>query len=254
MQLRAQTAELSQVGNNSRPTIVFDGDDTLWSTMPIYARAKQRFFDFMGQLGFSRELAETKFEQRDLQNVAKLGFSRDRFRISMLETYRELAQGADEIPEKDSEYKIERIGNSVFEQPARRMPHADRVLAALRPAFHLILLTKGDPKIQAERLAASRLAEYFDSVLIVPSKDAETFRQLIEQQSVIAEHTWSVGNSIKSDINPALAAGMNAVWIPRRTWAFEDEPPLDRRRIVRANSLRHLPHVLQMRATAINHQ
>jgi hypothetical protein len=76
--------ELSQM---SSAGIIFDGDDTLWYTMPIYTKAKQEFFYEMSALGFDPQEVERAFEQTDAENVSRFGFSKRRFPTSMAETY-----------------------------------------------------------------------------------------------------------------------------------------------------------------------
>jgi putative hydrolase of the HAD superfamily len=70
----------------------------------------------------------------------------------------------------------------------------------------------------------SGLREYFSAVEIVAEKDASTYRSAMAKYALAADTTWMVGNSPKSDINPALAAGLNAIFIPHgNTWILEHE-------------------------------
>jgi putative hydrolase of the HAD superfamily len=232
------------VGDNIRAkaVLIFDGDDTLWRTMPLYTAAKRRFFRLMERVGFPRPLVEPRFERLDRQNVDKWGFTVERFRTSMIETYREFAKQRRVAPDERIEGRIAVIAFSVTRGRARTVASAREVLQALRPAFRLVLLTKGERNVQERRIADSSLQEFFDAVRIVARKDEDAFRAVIDDLGVSADRVWSIGDSLRSDIHPAIHAGARAVWIPRPTWSYEHDAPIPGVRRVR--SLRELPKVL----------
>ncbi len=94
----------------------------------------------------------------------------------------------------------------------------------LSPRHDLLLLTKGDVEEQKLKVERSGIEHYFQQVVIVPEKDVATYHRLVEELQVDPRETWMIGNSPRSDINPALAAGLNAVFIPHpHTWHFEHE-------------------------------
>jgi putative hydrolase of the HAD superfamily len=100
----------------------------------------------------------------------------------------------------------------------------EETLARLSGRFRLHLLTKGEPLVQEDKLARSGLGRFFEQVHVVPEKDVEVFRALIARYDLQPEQTWMVGNSPRSDINPALAAGIGAVYVPHpNTWTLEVE-------------------------------
>jgi putative hydrolase of the HAD superfamily len=101
----------------------------------------------------------------------------------------------------------------------------------------LILLTKGETTVQERRIRESGLETLFERVRIVPHKTTREFHELLEQSGVPAANSWSIGNSARSDINPATAIGMRGVLIPRGTWSYEVETLADGNAVV-ANSLR----------------
>jgi epoxide hydrolase-like predicted phosphatase len=116
-----------------------------------------------------------------------------------------------------------------------------RVLPRLGQHFQLILLTKGDHEVQKSKLERSGLATYFAGVHIVPEKDAEVLRGLMDEYSLHPARTWMVGNSPRSDINPALEVGIGAVHIPHTlTWTLEDEAITDLKRVVALDSFEEL--------------
>ncbi len=226
-------------------TVIFDGDDTLWDTMPIYTRAKNRFFKLMQRRGCDRRKVEEFFDERDANNVALWGFSRKRFWMSMLGTYEHFRQDAKGRGVSEVREEIAKLSDKVFVEAAGTMPYAGQVLSLLGRTCRLILLTKGDRAVQKQRLEASRLKNHFDEIVIVSHKDPDTFRRLVLKHHLQPSLTWSVGNSLRSDINPALVAGLRAIWVPRRTWSYEDEQAVQRTGVIRVSSLRSVPRIIQ---------
>ena len=133
----------------------------------------------------------------------------------------------------------------VFERPAPLLPHADEILGELRArGFRLALLTKGDPRVQRRRVEQSGLAGFFDLVEIVEEKTAETVRSVLERLGVEPESAFSVGNSVRSDVVPSLAAGVTPVWIDAHVWEYEREhDALDDGRVIALDELRGLLEV-----------
>jgi putative hydrolase of the HAD superfamily len=226
-------------------TIVFDGDDTLWRTMPLYTKAKQRFFTLLGDLGFDAKCVEEEFEARDVSNVAAWGFTVERFRRSMVETYKVFAQREGKTPLLKVEQRISGIATSVARNKTRPMPRAREVLRALYGRSRLVLLTKGEYALQERRVAESGFHEFFERVVIVEHKERETFLRLTSELCAAAKAIWSVGDSLRSDIYPAIEAGLNAVWIPQETWDYENAQFTEDPRIVRARAIRELPGILR---------
>jgi putative hydrolase of the HAD superfamily len=229
-----------------QPVVVFDGDDTLWRTMPLYTQAKRRFFALVARVVEAAEGIEEEFEERDQRNVAKWGFTVERFRNSMVETYRARVLAAGSSPELKRESEISRIATSVSRRRAPLVPYASEALTRLSAVCRLVLLTKGEYELQRRRIESSGLEKLFERVMIVDHKDVATFRQLATELRVRPDRVWSVGDSMRSDIRPALAAGLRAVWIPQKTWAYEEENPASDTpgRFFQSRSMRELPRVL----------
>jgi putative hydrolase of the HAD superfamily len=232
-------------GSQGLSTVIFDGDDTLWRTMPLYTESKRRFFSFMGELGFDAGCVEQEFEMRDLSNVAAWGFTVERFRRSMVETYHEFCRKREQAPTLRTEQRISRIATAVVRNKTRPMPRAREVLAALHGRCRLVLLTKGEYALQERRVAESSFNDFFDRVTIVEHKDRATFLRLAEELEVDEQRTWSVGDSLRSDIRPALEAGLNAIWIPQETWGYEAVVPECHEHLLQISSIRELPAALK---------
>jgi putative hydrolase of the HAD superfamily len=203
--------------------IIFDGDDTLWETMPIYTRAKREFFGEMSSLGFDPQEVENVFETTDVANVSRLGFTKHRFPSSMAETYRSFCDKYQRVAENAVEQRMRGIGYNVFDSPPMVFDSAPRVLARLRSHYKLILATKGDHEVQQSKIAQSGLADFFASIYVLDHKSERELSQILEECELDVSNSWIIGNSLKSDINPGLRLGLKAVWIPYYTWDYEED-------------------------------
>jgi putative hydrolase of the HAD superfamily len=133
---------------------------------------------------------------------------------------------------------VERAAASVFDADAPLAEGAREVLSHLAGVADLALLTKGDRDVQATRIVASGLAHLFGDVVIVPEKSPATFRHVVERMGAEAASSWSVGNSLASDVHPAMAAGMRAVWVDAYVWPHERRERTPAGDVMTASSLR----------------
>lgn len=235
------------IDNHSRgvmPVLIFDGDDTLWYTMPLYRAAKDRFYREMTKKGFRRTCVAEFFEDRDVKNVARLGFSTKRFATSMLETYIFLCHSVKKKPNRVFARNINEIVSKVARGSPMLIKSATRVLATLQRGYRLFLLTKGERSIQKRRLSSSGLGHFFEHVIIVPQKTPTVLKAIMKRYKCPKKRTWVIGNSIKSDIDPALKAGLKAIWIPYKTWGYEEQEEPHHENLVKASSLRDVPLIL----------
>jgi putative hydrolase of the HAD superfamily len=205
------------------PGIIFDGDDTLWETASLYAGAKEEFFRQMSSLGFDlQEVAET-FQNIDMANVDRFGFSMHRFPLSMAETYNLFCDKYSLASEQGVTESVRRIGYSVFTKFPANCAYAPQMLAQLRPHFRLILATKGDYEVQRSKINQSELAPFFHSIYILEHKTLRELQLIAEECDLDVSQSWVIGDSLKSDINPALRAGFRAIWIQHDTWEYEKD-------------------------------
>jgi putative hydrolase of the HAD superfamily len=225
---------------DQKPLLIFDGDDTLWRTMPIYSRAKRDFFQLMRRQGFATKKVEAYFEERDRSNVKTLGFSRRRFGLSMQQTYRQFSQLADRPTRRSVVKRIITVRDRIFQRQPDLAPFAKNVLQSLAMRNRLVLLTKGTRTIQLQRVSTSGLAHFFEKVFVVKDKNNETFRKIVRSLKIEPANTWSVGDSLRSDINPALRGGLNAIWIPNANWKYEEDVLLESQRFYRIQSLKQV--------------
>lgn len=201
--------------------VIFDGDDTLWAVEHLYDAAIEDAARAVAAAGLPGEEWRILQRELDLRNVRTLGMSKIRFPLSSEQALAEVARGHGVQPSAELVAAVVDASSAVFTMRAPLMPGAEDALAALSPHFDLALLTKGDPAVQQFRIGQSGLARWFDYIEIVPEKDDAVFMRLVQDAHASPAHSWSVGNSLASDVNPALRVGLNAIWIDAHVWEHE---------------------------------
>jgi len=209
-------------------TIGFDADDTLWQNEQFFRLTEDRFVALLGEHGEAAEISG-KLLEAEKRNLAFYGFGIKGFTLSMIETAIEVTRGQ-VSPAVIGE--ILAAGREMLTHPVETLPHAAETLATLAGEYRLVLITKGDLFDQERKLAQSGLGEHFDAVEIVSDKSAATYERLFARHGDGAGRAMMVGNSLKSDILPALAAGAFAAYVPHDlTWTLEHaEEPADEAR------------------------
>jgi putative hydrolase of the HAD superfamily len=212
----------AQVRRDAPRGVIFDGDDTLWRTEALYDAARQEAFRVVSAAG-EDGLAWERLQRRiDVENVLVFGYSPDRFPTSCVQAYEQLPLRAGRKPDATVSARVREAARTVFARDPEVVPGARAALSSLRrQGVRLALLTKGDIGVQERRVARSGLAEFFDLVQIVEEKIPETIRQLLIALGVPRELGWMVGNSVRSDVLPALEAGIRAIWIDAHVWEHE---------------------------------
>lgn len=204
-------------------TIGFDADDTLWQNERFFRLTEDRFVALLGAHGQAAEISG-KLREAERRNLAFYGFGIKGFVLSMIESAIEITRG--QVP-TSAIAEILGWGREMLDHPVETLPHVRETLQALAGDYKLVLITKGDLFDQERKLAASGLGELFDAVEIVSDKNASTYERIFARHGDGAGRAMMVGNSLKSDILPALAAGAWAVHVPHElTWALEhaEEP------------------------------
>ena len=215
-------------------TLFIDADDTLWENHAHFIETIERYFELMGDRGHSRELTNSTLETIERQRTATRGYGSRFFALSLGEAYERL-EG--ELP-GEIERKFHNWGEQIFHAPITPFPGVLETLEELSSRHRLILMTKGAPEEQLGKLARSGLAPLFPEVRVLHQKNAQSYREAIRSLDPVPELDWSwmIGNSPRSDINPARDVGLRTVFIPHRTiWELEkaglsQEPDLTLRR------------------------
>ncbi|MGB7219284.1 MAG: HAD family hydrolase [Vicinamibacterales bacterium] len=209
-------------GNSFPAAVVFDGDDTLWSTEALYDHARQEARAEVVRSGLDGDEWERLERSIDVENVRHLGFSTERFPTSCVQAYEGVARHSGIPMNPDVRERVRLAAQAVFEQDPLVVVGAREALQNLRArGVKLALLTKGDHDLQVRRVERSGIADLFDVIRIVSEKPPTAFLSIVADLRVEPKDAWSIGNSIRSDILPALDAGLRAVWIDAHVWEHE---------------------------------
>jgi putative hydrolase of the HAD superfamily len=193
---------------------LFDGDNTLWHIEALYDRARRDLVCLVERSGANVGEIEAFQRHEDKRLYEELGYSASRFAQSFENTLLRFVPNACPAEVRD----IRNLALSVFEQPAEIDPDAAGVLMSLRNSHNLGLITAGERWVQERRVAKFRFADIFDVIRIVEKKTASVFRELVADLGIATEASWVVGDSVRSDILPALDAGLNAILIANHNW------------------------------------
>jgi putative hydrolase of the HAD superfamily len=216
-----------------KPTLIIDADDTLWETEIYYEQCIADFGTLMAEMGFDREEAERTVHEVERERVPLVGYGPHEFSRNLVFAYERLCERYDRSVTEDVAGAVWEMGQVVLEPPIVLLKGVAETLSRLGERFRLILLTKGDQEVQESKLERSGLAHHFEGVHVVQEKDSEVLQRLLVDYGLQPELTWMVGNSPRSDINPALEAGIGAVHIPHsNTWSFEQQEIADPSRVV----------------------
>jgi putative hydrolase of the HAD superfamily len=209
--------------------LIFDADDTLWENNVIFERVIDDYLDWLDHPTLGKAELRAVLDDIEAANAVTHGYGSRIFLRSLGECFERLR----ERPATERERRqIDDLAKALAEQHVELIPGVTETLAELGGRHDLLLLTKGDTDEQRRKLDASQLAHHFGGVHIVAEKNVETYQWLTREHSLTPEKSWMIGNSPKSDINPARHAGMNAVFIPNdHTWVLEHSQldPADQR-------------------------
>ena len=227
-----------------RPVSVigFDADDTLWQNEQYYKLTESHFRSLLADYAEGDHVSDRLLEA-EKRNLAHYGFGIKGFTLSMIETALEITEGR--APSSVIS-EILAIGRDLLSHPVECLPHARDALDALAGKYFLVLITKGDLFDQERKLAQSGLGDYFDAVEIVSDKTATTYRRIFGKHGEGPERSMMIGNSLKSDVVPAIAAGAWGVFVPHElTWVLEHvEKPEEAPRFREIPDLGHVPDLV----------
>jgi len=202
-------------------TLLIDADDTLWENNIYFERAIAKFVSHLNHKEFTPEQVRHVLNDVERECIVTHGYGLRSFAHALVRTFEKLA--VDPVMPADHE-RIHSFAHEIAEHPVEIIPDVPETLRYLASRHHLILVTKGDITEQSGKIERSGLKEYFAAVEIVAEKNAATYYEVVAKYGLSPDTSWMVGNSPKSDINPALAAGINAVFIPHAdTWVLEHE-------------------------------
>jgi putative hydrolase of the HAD superfamily len=209
-------------------TLLIDADDTLWENNVYFEQAIAEFIERLNHQHMSPQDVRLFLNQVERETIMERGYGSHSFAHSLVKCFERLS----EAPVTPALHEfIWGFAHKVSNYPIELIGGVAETLAYLNQRkHHVIMMTKGDFTEQQGKVERSGLKEYFAAVEIVAEKNPLTYREVVRKYELTPEATWMIGNSPRSDINPALAAGLNAVFVPHgMTWVLEhetvDSPP-----------------------------
>jgi putative hydrolase of the HAD superfamily len=220
--------------------ICLDADDTLWHNMRYFDGAERALFGILQPFA-DAQVARERLQEVSARNLALYGYGVKSFTLSMIETATELCT---EAPPASVVRKILEIGRDLLRHPVVLLPGVEAVLDALAKRMRLVLVTKGDLFHQEAKLGSSGLKDRFSGVEIISEKTAHSFRRIFADYGVAPERCAMVGDSMRSDVLPALEAGAWAALVPPDiVWFYERAiAPVDHPRFKTLETLADLPN------------
>lgn len=212
---------------HQRKILLIDADDTLWETNALFERTIAAYVELLAPLGYDPQTIRQEVDRTEHRNIQRRGYGTRSFLLTLEEVYLKLARRGGQAGQRAEGKVLEeirRLSRILLPVPHRVFDGVAATLTYLKPRHRLFLLTKGNVEEQSAKLAASGLEGFFHGCEIVAEKDASTYNGLVERHGWSRPEVWMVGNSPRSDVNPALAAGLNAVFIPSPvSWDYENE-------------------------------
>jgi putative hydrolase of the HAD superfamily len=203
--------------------LIFDADDTLWESNVHFLEAEAEFIaELEREAARHRREIEAALRRHELEIIETHGYGRGAYVVALHRVAHELTP--DERRHR-MRARTEEIGARLIDRYCAPLPAVPETLEELARRHRLILFTKGNPGEQLRKLERSGLRHHFSRVGVPREKDPAAYRLLVAQAELDPERTFMIGNSPRSDINPALRAGLGAVFIPYpHTWELEHEP------------------------------
>lgn len=207
--------------------IIFDLDDTLIHCNKYFELILGQYFELMTTWfephGLTTESVRSKQIEVDVAGVKKVGFASVNFPESLIETYQYFSSfyGRDTSPEEQKQ--LFSLGMSVYDQEVEAYPGMVETLNSLRDkGHHLYLYTGGEARIQQRKIEQMKLADYFDDrIYIRQHKNVEALEEILTTRNFDRHHTWMIGNSLRTDVMPALSAGINCIYIEQKLeWEY----------------------------------
>ena len=224
-------------------TLCFDADDTLWHNERFFQMTQAHFATLLADYVESDHLADSLLAA-ERRNLGRYGFGIKGFVLSMIETALDVTDR--QVPGHVIA-EIIAAGQDMLAHPIELLPGVEDTITALAPDYQLLLITKGDLLDQERKIAQSGLGEMFDGVEIVSDKSSAAYIDIFSRHQIPPDTTLMAGNSMKSDVLPAIDAGAWGVYIPHGvTWEIEAaEPPADKSRYAEATGFADLPEIIE---------
>ncbi len=226
----------------TRQSLIFDADDTLWENNIYFEAAFDQFCEFLAHSSMTSADVRAVLDEIEIANAKIQGYGSRNFGRNLAACYRHLAER--EISSEDLRV-VMAFAHEILERPMELLPGVKETVTELADRHTLLIFTKGDPEEQQLKIDRSGLSPYFEHAAIVKEKNEPAYRELAAARGLLPQSTWMIGNSPKSDILPALSAGLNAVFVPHaRTWGLElSELPASHPRLQTIETIRDLTKI-----------
>lgn len=202
-------------------TLLIDADDTLWENNIYFERAIASFISYLDHHEYTPAEVREKLNEVEREQTAQHGYGVTSFRRSLVTCFECLSV---EPVTREKHERIVSFTAAILDHEIELLPGVAATLPRLALRHRLILMTKGNPEEQADKLTRSGLSDYFNAVEIPREKNPAAYRAVCEKHELVPRNTWMIGNSPRSDINPALASGLHAIYIHHpNTWMLEHE-------------------------------
>ena len=223
-------------------TIGFDADDTLWHNETFFRLTQDRFAELLADHIDAPSL-QSRLTEAERRNLGHYGFGIKGFTLSMIETAIDATDG--KVPARVIGEILD-AGREMLSHPIELLEGTEATIRDLGADYRLVLITKGDLLDQERKLAQSGLGDYFDAVEIVSDKTEQTYARAFRRHGTGPQEAVMVGNSLKSDVIPALAAGSWGIHVPHtHTWELESaDAPAGHPRFRELKNLGELPDFL----------
>jgi putative hydrolase of the HAD superfamily len=200
--------------------LIFDADDTLWENNVLFERVVDDFIAWVAHPSLDRGAVRTILAEIEEANIVAHGYGSKVFLRSLADCFTRLT---DHPVTAADQARLDEFEAAFTSGRVELIPTVTDVLDELAGRHELFLMTKGAVDEQQRKIDASGLADRFAGIDIVPTKDAATYRRVVGERALDPDRTWMIGNSPRSDILAARAAGLRAVFIPNaNTWAHEN--------------------------------
>jgi putative hydrolase of the HAD superfamily len=199
--------------------LIFDADDTLWESNILFERAINDFIEWIAHPTSDKAWIRAMLNDIEAANAVSHGYGTRVFLMNLHECFERMLERP---PDSDDVARIEKLAQPLLTHAIEPIDGVEATLLELRRRHDLLLLTKGDEHEQRQKIDVSGFARHFRRIVIVPEKNTDVYVALVAREALDPARTWMIGNSPKSDIGPALAAGLGAVFIPNaNTWVLE---------------------------------
>jgi putative hydrolase of the HAD superfamily len=215
-----------------------DADDTLWENNIYFERVIACVQSMLQSLDVDPHVFRCHLDETERRHVPVYGYGTTNFCRSLVEAFGNFLQPGCDPALKT---RVEELALGILQHPIEVLDGVPETLEYLASHHQLFLVTKGCADEQRRKIDASNLSHHFHNIEILSEKNVTAYRHLVEKHSLVPDRTWMVGNSPRSDINPAIAAGLGAVYIPHpHTWILEHEEPVSDPRVLELRAFSEL--------------